>query len=188
MATEIDEPIDLVAQAFQFEVGRPLSHAGFNRAILEFVRNIYQNGILLPRNLSRQEALGEAVFLLRIHYRGVHTSGYDGALLDASSSDMEGLEHVLSHLAETIKAAERRKYAEWVFVQKIGPLDWEDRCRLVSTYLERYSGLIPDQLRNMDPARLEAHFQDLIANHLSTDSWMKQVFGTDASWTAFGVP
>jgi hypothetical protein len=54
----------------------------------------------LPRRLSKPEALSEAVFLLDRYYRGGHTEGYDGALLDAMDENLEGLELVLSRLGE----------------------------------------------------------------------------------------
>lgn len=188
LSTLIDEPIDLAADTFQSEIGRPLSHERFNDAILEMVHHIFENGTPLRRVLSRQEALSEAVSLLDAHYRGVHTTGYNGAFLDAVIDDVEGIEPVLSHLTETIKAVERRKYVQWVFAQEIGPLDWEDRCRIVSAYLDRYGGFLPDHLRHMDPARMEAHLLDLIDSHLSIENQMNQVFRPEASWSPVRKP
>ncbi len=166
MAREIDERIDLAVETFQVKVKVPLSHSDFNRLIAGFVRRIYQKGLRLPRRLSEQGALAEAVSLLEKYYQGIRTRGYDEALVDAAGNDLEGLEYVLSQLAESIKAVERKKYVQWVFVDTVDQLDWEARRRIAATYLVKYEDLLPPELRDMDPARLADHFQDLIMNHL----------------------
>jgi hypothetical protein len=166
MAREIDERIDLAVETFQVKVKVPLSHSDFNRLIAGFVRRIYQKGLRLPRRLSEQGALAEAVSLLEKYYQGIRTRGYDEALVDAAGNDLEGLEYVLSQLAESIKAVEREKYMKWVFADTVDQLDWEAHRRIAATYLAKYEDLLPPELRDMDPARLADHFQDLIINHL----------------------
>ena len=166
MAREIDECIDLAVETFQVKVKVPLSHSDFNRLIAGFVRGIYQKGLRLPRHLSDQEALTEAVSLLEKYYQSIDIGGYDGALLDAAGNNLEGLEYVLSQLAESIKAVEREKYMKWVFVDTVDQLDWETHRRIAATYLVKYKDILPHELRDMDPARLADHFQDLIINHL----------------------
>ena len=123
MAREIDERIDLAVETFQVKVKVPLSHSDFNRVISGFVRNIYHKGLRLSRHLSNQEALTEAVSLLEKYYQGIDSMGYDGALLDARGNDQEGLEYVLSQLAESIKTVERKKYERWVFADTVDQLD-----------------------------------------------------------------
>jgi len=166
MAREIDERIDLAVETFQVKVKVPLSHSDFNRLIAGFVRGIYQKGLRLPRHLSDQEALTEAVSLLEKYYQSIQIRGYDGALLDAAGNNLEGLEYVLSQLEESIKAVEREKYVQWVFTDTVDQLDWEAHRRIAATYLVKYEDFLPPELRDMDPARLADHFQDLIKNHL----------------------
>ena len=166
MAEEIDERIDLVVETFKTKVKVPLSHPDFNRLIAEFVRDLYRKGLRLPRYLSLKEALAEAVSLLEKYYQGIHTRGYDEALVDASGNDLEGFEYVLSQLAESIKAVERIKYVKWVFTDTVDQSDWEAHCRIAATYLVKYKDLLPPEFRDMDPARLAEHFQDLIINLL----------------------
>jgi hypothetical protein len=177
IASEVDEPFDQAVQLFQLKVKVPISHLDFNRVIAEFVRHVYLNGIRLPRYLTFQEGLAEAVSLLEGDYQGIHTTGYDVAFQDASSSKMEGLELVLYCLAESIKKAERGKYVEWVFVDNVDPLDWEKKERLVSAYLKKYKDFLPSQLREIDPAQLVDHFHGLVFNHLSTNNLLLQIFG-----------
>lgn len=166
MAREIDDRIDLAVETFQVKVKVPLSHSDFNRLIAGFVRRIYHKGLRLPRRLSEQGALAEAVSLLEKYYQGIRTRGYDEALVDAAGNDLEGLEYVLSQLAESIKAVERKKYVQWVFADTVDQSDWEAHRGIAATYLVKYKDLLPPELRDMDPARLADHFRGLIVNHL----------------------
>ena len=178
---EIDEPIDLTVKAFQLKVKAPLSHSDFNRVIAEFVRDLYQKGLRLPRHLSDREALTEAVSLLEKYYQGIDSRGYDVALLDARGNNQEGLEYVLSQLAESIKAAERKKYERWVFADTIDQSDWETRRQIAATYLTKYKDFLSPAIREMDSAWLADHFQSLVFNLVSTQSLLRQVCGSDVS-------
>ena len=166
IAEEIDELIDLAVETFKTKAKVPLSHPDFNRLIAQFVRHLYRKGLRLPRNLSEKEALTEAVSLLEKHYQGIHSRGYDEALVDASGNDLEGFEYVLSQLAESIKAVERIKYVKWVFTDTVDQSDWEAHRRIAATYLVKYKDLLPPEFRDMDPARLTEHLRDLIINLL----------------------
>ena len=178
---EIDEPIDLTVKAFQLKVKAPLSHSDFNRVIAEFVRDLYQKGLRLPRHLSDREALTEAVSLLEKYYQGIDSRGYDVALLDARGNNQEGLEYVLSQLAESIKSAERKKYERWVFADTIDQSDWETRRQIAATYLTKYKDFLSPAILEMDSAWLADHFQSLVFNLVSTQSLLRQVCGSDVS-------
>jgi hypothetical protein len=168
MAREIDAPIDQAVQDFQFEIKFPLHHREFNRAIAGLVVHIYRNGLRVPRDLSQQEAMSQAVWSLETGYRGLDTMGYEGAFLDASTNDIEGMETVLFQLAELIREEERRKYIRWVLISHIVPLDWEKQCRLISAYMKKFGGFLPPYLSSMDPARLVDVFQALVCSSVST--------------------
>jgi len=176
ISSEVDEPIDYATQGFRLEVTTPISHAGFNRLVAAFVQNIYRQALRLQRYLSEQEAFTEAVFLLESYYEGGYTKGYDGALLDATGSNLEGLELVLSRLAESIKVAERVKYVEWVFADNVYHLDWKTRYRIIAVHLKRNEEFLSADLHDSDPARFVNHLHDLIMNHLSTDSLIRHIF------------
>jgi len=175
VSREIDAPIDLALQTFRFDEKMPFSHADFNQIIARFVQHLYREGLRLWRDLSDRESLTEAISLLRRYYRGVYTKGYDGALLDACTGRLEGVEMVLSALAEAIKVAERDKYIVSIFVQNIDQLDWEGQCQIVSTYFKQYESSLPPQLRETDCARWAGHLADLIVNHMFSERLIKGV-------------
>jgi hypothetical protein len=166
---EVDAPIDQAVDNFCVEITAPLSHESFNQVVAQFVQHLYLHGLRIPRELSAGKALTEAISILEMRYQGVHTAGYDGALLDAVSGNLEGLELVMSLLTESLKELERETYTKWVFVSNIDQSDWGGRHKLVSAYLKQYENILPPQLRDMDPARFADHVDDLIINHLSTE-------------------
>jgi hypothetical protein len=172
MASEVDKPIDEAAQAFQWKIKMPISYSDFKRVIAEFVRHLYRYGLRLPRQLSDQEAFTEAVSLLRWNYEGVYTKGYDGAVIDATSGDIQEIEMVLYGLGETVKMLERQKYVQWVFLSNIDPLDWNNRCQLASTYQAKYKNFLPPKLQTIDPAWLVDDLRQLILNHMSVENLM----------------
>lgn len=166
MANEIDDPIDQAAQAFRWETEEGCSHRDFNRIIGRFVSHIYKTGLRLPRHLSTEEALAEAVSLLRKDYPGDHDDGYDVALMDASDTKLEGMELILSRLAESIKEVEREKYMEWVFIDNVDQLDWNAKLRIAAVYRKRNTEFFPPDLLALNPSRLAHHLWYFIKNSL----------------------
>ena len=172
---EVDQPLDKAAQAFRLELKESLSYSSFNQAVGAFVRHVYQSGLRLSRDLSENEAMTEAVYLLRRYYRGGYTEGYEGALLDAMDGNLEGLELVLSRICESVREIERAKYVNWVFAEHFDRLNWDARRRLVIAYLNQYRHLLPAKLLELNPARLVGHFRVLIINHVSSNNLLKGV-------------
>ena len=176
IAREIDEPIDLAVHTFQLKIALPITSSEFKRIITTFVRHLYKKGLRLPQNLSEQEAFAEAIFLLEKYSQNEESIGYDGALLNAVGTDMEGFELILSQLAESIKADEREKYISWVFIDNYFHLPWELQQSIVSFYLKQNEAVLPAKLLDLGPARLVDHFPEQFINHMSTESLIGQVF------------
>ena len=173
----VDEPINRASQTFNIKIKTPISHSGFNRIITEFVCHLYEKGLRLPRLLTdHQEALAEAVYLLKRGYPGDNNDGYDQALFDSTNYGMEGIETVLSSLAELIKNAEREKYMKSIFVENFDRLDFFMQLEIVSVYQKRFANIIPPQIRDIKPASLVDLFHKLIMDHISDDSLMIQAW------------
>lgn len=179
IAKEIDEPIDLAAHTFQLKITLPITSSEFKRIITTFVRHLYKKGLRLSQNLSEPEAFAEAIFLLERYSQNEESIGYDGALLNAVGTDMEGFELVLSQLAESIKTAERKKYIAWVFTDNYFHLSWEMQRSIVSCYLKQNEAVLPAKLLDLGPARLVDHFPEQFINHMTTESLIGQVFSAD---------
>jgi len=179
IAKEIDEPIDLAVHTFQLKITLPITSSEFKRIITTFVRHLYKKGLRLSQNLSEPEAFAEAIFLLERYGQNEESIGYDGALLNAVGTNMEGFELVLSQLAESIKTAEREKYIAWVFADNYFHLSWELQRSIVSCYLKQNEAVLPAKLLNLGPARLVDHFPEQFINHMTTESLIGQVFSAD---------
>jgi hypothetical protein len=185
IVSEIDEPIYNAIQSFSLKIATPVTHSSFNHIIAAFVRHIFEFGLRLPRYLSDQQALSEAVSMLEKHYHGTHVKGYDGALLDAAGNSGEGTELVLSILAEAIKAVQRKKYVESVFALYLDHLDWAQKLQIVSAYVEQNGEYLPSHFLQSPPARFTGDLQDLIINHVDTDSSLHQLFSSGRQWWQF---
>lgn len=172
---KLDTPLDRAVQMFQLDVTIPITHSEFNRVIAAFIHHLYEKGIRLPRSLSYQEALAEAVFILNRYYDNDEAQDYDGALLDVVEKSIEGLEMVLAQMAVAVRTQERIKYINWVFACHIESLNWEARQNLVSSYLRQNEAFLPDDLLHMDPAQISTEFRSLILNHISDESLLKQM-------------
>lgn len=166
ISNEIDVPIDKAAQTFRWETESGCSHCDFNRLIGRFVGHIYKTGLRLPRRLSKEESLAEAVFLLKKGYPDAHGDGYDEALMDASDSRLEWVERIGSALVESIKAIERKKYMEWVLLEHIDPLNWHFNVEVAALYRKRNEQFLPDELLALSPYRLANHLGDFLKSCL----------------------
>lgn len=179
MQQEIDEPVDTTKQNFNITVSEPITHSSFNQVIAAFIRHIYRKGRRLPIQLSDQEALAEAIFLLERYYPSQYTKGYEEALMDANGHGQAGLELVLTQLAESIKAVEKRKYIQWVFTINFEHLDWRLRCRIVDAFIEQNKEILPGHFLDIDPARLADSLQYLTENQLAVGNLVRQIFRTE---------
>lgn len=175
----IDEPIDLAVHTFQLKIALPITHSEFKRVISAFVHHLYKKGLRLPQHLSGHKAFAEAVYLLESYYLNEGSKGYDGALLDAVGTNMEGFELVLSRLAESIKTAERKKYIIWAFTDNLFNLNWKYRKSIVSFYLRQNEALLSAAIRDLDPARLVDCFHELFISHILAESMVGQVLSAD---------
>jgi len=179
IAKIIDEPMDLAAHTFQVTIALPINSLKFKHIISAFVRHLYQIALPLPRYLSGQEALTEAVYLLESYYQNEGARGYDGALFDAVSTNIEGFELLLSRLTESIRSAERAKYVKRAFADNFFNLDWKQQHRIVSLYLRQNEAVLPAELCDLAPARLVDCFHELFISHILAESMVGQVLSTD---------
>jgi len=173
MQREIDEPVDTAKQNFNVTESEPITHSAFNRVIAVFIRHVYREGLRLPMQLSDQEALAEAIFLLERYYPRENTEGYEEALIEANAHGQAGLEFVMTQLAESIKTVERKKYVRWVYAVNFEHLDWQLRCRIAAAYIDQNKQLVPGHLQ--DPDRMAGSLRDLIEFNWTVDDEIRQI-------------
>lgn len=166
----IDDPLDAAASSFRLEEQPDITHVLFQRAIGDFVAQVFEHGPALPQRLSPQQARAEAIALLDAGYQGAHSSGYEAALLDAMDPALDGMMLVLAQLTETIKTLERQKYTRWVFTETLAPLDWRSRCRIAEVLLDRLQAFLPPDLLRCTAAQLADEIPALIITDLGTNA------------------
>ncbi len=178
---ELDDAIDQATSGYVRESVQVRSQGVFLEVIADFVRHLYESGLRVPRTLTSIQARAEAIALLEQHYPHASDSGYEEALLDATSSGDQGIELVLSHLAKTIKSLERDAYIRWVYSNHLVSCSWTERCAIAEYLLDRCAPLLPPVLRGCRPAQLADDIPTLVSMELSTGSWLGNVrSGTDS--------
>jgi hypothetical protein len=162
---EIDSRIDAAIGSFSVAPGPVRSQRAFLDAVADLVRHLYQWGLRVPRSLTPTQARAEAVFLLERDYRRPYDAGFDAALLDATGSDEQGLQLVLSSLVEGIKLSERQMYVRWIFTKHLAGCSWSTERAIAGVILEKLSAVLPPSLVRCDSAQLA----DLIVGFITLD-------------------
>jgi hypothetical protein len=116
--------------------------------------------------------------LIERHYRGKHHYGYDAALFDAADPQHNGVDVVLFHMAEAIKANERQSYVKWVFATRLGTCDWATRVEVVRAILDRHRSSGTPEFQSCVPAQLVDLIPDMILNEVATTHQLHQMLGS----------
>jgi hypothetical protein len=135
IAERIDGPIDEAVASFRFSWEPSFSHREFVNVVGGFVAHV-QAHLSEPGLLSAEKAKDAAVSLLVRYYNNPNEPGYDGALLDAATSFppyYDGIDRVLTSMAEIMKATIREEYANWVHARYLDHSDRELLSAIVST-------------------------------------------------------
>jgi len=148
----IDEPIDAVLDNFTSSLRQSGQSRTPSEVFSEFVRCVYADGLGAKWHIVNAEAT--SLSLLEGHYQGLWSDGYCAAVLDATNSNMAGLDFALAQLAEIIKTKERQEYVQAVFARQIDPCDWYLRCEIVKVLLDRYGLLLSPALGECPPSQL----------------------------------
>ena len=111
-------------------------------------------------------------------YRGPHDSGFDAAFLDATDSELSGIQYILNQIADYIKSTERQKHIGWVFTTRIENLDWDTKCMIVEILLEKWGDLLPPVILECALFQLVHCLPELIE---SINSIVNNLMGSDTN-------
>jgi len=180
LSRKIDEPIETIVRDFLKEPLGPFSLSVFHQVISEFVQQVHERGVLFRQRLPPEESCAEAISIIKNSYQNPHTVGYKAALLDAKNEGLDGLQLVVTHMAEAIKAGERGKYTQWVLESRLIPLDWETKFQITQLLLNRLRPFLPPYLLRRSPSLLVEILPSLIQMELTTEAQLRQIL-TDKS-------
>jgi hypothetical protein len=167
----IDCPIRQATESF--EIKRD-SENEFIEIIGEFIRHIYQKGVMLKQDLTQQQAKSEAVMILEQGYQNLGSRGFDAAMLDTESMNPEQLETILMRIGEIIRFNQKEQYKKWIIAKYLNQLGWRKRCQIVETLLNQYQSYLPEDLRRSAPAEFADSIPELITTLMNADQVLKQ--------------
>ncbi len=173
--THIDEPIDRAVAGFAWDDVHPFSHQRFHEVVARFVAHLYAHGLPCPRSLSPSQAHDEAVAVLEEVYEGTHDKGYVAAIVEAVRAQPDGLEVVLSRLADCIKDKCRRMHVRWVSVRFLASSDWALRCEVAAVLLDRLRPWLPEEMRGCRDAQFADDIPALLTDYLEVDGQLTAV-------------
>ena len=118
----------------------------------------------------------ELMDLLEKKYRTPQGSGFHLAYLDA----MEDLDPVLSCISGIIIVQLRERHVQWIYRKWIAGLDWNKKCVLINTLLDRMPSL-PTNLQRCHPSQLADHVFELISTMVSANTTVRNTLTGDAA-------
>lgn len=173
----IDAPIDNAADSFMFKQTDPTTYENFVHVTSGFVRHVYKHGLGVCQLLSYSQSYTEALTILEKGYQGSHARGWYAAFLDATCSEYQGLEFILSKMAEVIKTSAREKHLRWVYSCQVSFASWPARCMIVKILLERWEPFLSPDILGCSSPQLADHLPELINILRSSDALVDNMLG-----------
>jgi len=183
----IDGPIEEAEKSFEFDATDPVTHQALMRITGNFVRHIYEHGLGFSQIGQDPYGRSEALTILEEGYQSAHTTGYYGALLDASDPLQNGVDQVLTQIAEFIILRTRHRHIRWVYCSRFTSLDWATRCIIAEILLERLGPFLPPNISGCSPAQFADHIPELIEVLMSTDKKVSNILGTETVWISHEI-
>lgn len=159
LINKIDIPIEKALRLYSITKPGNCTIIEFKQMITALYMHIYN---------KESEALKESIWILEKYYKGDETTGYDGALYDATKSSSDGVQLVIERFSEIIKTLERSKYITQTLTTLIDPSDWNLRYEITAELLERFNHLYSPELKNLPTIQLVSHLDKLVIDLVTT--------------------
>jgi hypothetical protein len=163
----IDGPIEEAVESFEFDAKAQMTFHSFVKVIGDFVAHIYRFGPGVVKILSATQARSEALFIVENGYRSADDRGFDAAYLDATDTEINGIENVLQQMANDIKEKARTRHIKWVYATRLNPLDWKIQCSITRTLLQQEKQYIPPDILACHPDQLTSCIANLVESLIS---------------------
>ncbi len=171
---QIDVPIEDIYDKFEFDREAPVTHNRLIRITGDLVRQIYRHSFLPRQIITDSQARAEALAILEEGYKSASDHGYSAAFLDASDPKINGLEVVLSQLAELITIRTRYRYIKWIYATCLETVDWQTKCLVVEMILKRWKSVLPKSILSCTAAQLADYLPELIDALWSSDNIVRK--------------
>ena len=177
LCSRINHPIEQAVLSFEIEGKDPVTQQRLLFVIGNFIHHLQERDIGIKKKLSELQAQSEALAILDQHYRNSTSQGYYAAFLDATNPDLDGLNVIISQMADIIITVERKKHIDWVYTARIESLDWKEKTEIVDVLLESWEPFLPPSILGCSPAQLADHLPQLINILHTTDEAVRNIVG-----------
>lgn len=138
----------------------------------------------MSQDLTFEQALAEGIHILQIAYEGTLCRGYDAAYLDAAQPPPGGLGIVLSRMAAGIIAVQRPRHIRSILAGVLGPMGWEQRCKVAELLLQQNHALLEGPLNQCDPSQLANAIPELAITVAGQWDLLRQVTSAISTFPA----
>jgi len=176
LAKVIDDPVQKAAAEFDYRSPETEPYFRFVDITSRFFGHIYKMVGTFCEKVTHCYAQQELMDLLEKKYRTPQGSGFHLAYLDA----MEDLDPVLSCISGIIIVQLRERHVQWIYRKWIAGLDWNKKCVLINTLLDRMPSL-PTNLQRCHPSQLTDHVFELISTMVSANTTVRSTLTGDAA-------
>jgi hypothetical protein len=170
---KIDDPVDQALTRYRNQWLQADDQKTFHLILGAFIRDINcADGNSIP--INEAEAIDEALWFVRNHYKHEESRGYDAALIDALDENSYGILEVLEYVAESYKSLRRKRYVAWVLATALDPSDWQQRVDLATEIFKRFKSYLSPKFHELKPYQmaheLEALLQLIISTRVPTET------------------
>ncbi|MFC1551925.1 hypothetical protein ACFL6P_05095 [Candidatus Latescibacterota bacterium] len=169
----IEKPVEEVLKNFKINPSEITSHKEFNSIIALLFQELYRHNPGYTRELSENEALGEAIMLLEKNYQTDRFKGYEGALFEATTKKQKGIIFVIERIAEIYKQKEHEKYISCIIKKSIDPTDWNLKKELVEEIVKKYHNWLPTEILEFKPNELIFCYEEMIKAIIAAQNSVK---------------
>jgi hypothetical protein len=141
-----DEFSDVIADYYNYHVGRCVAHGGF---------------------LSRTEAAGRAKEVIEQEYRrqgGNTMTAYN----DAHDGTNGGVRIVLDRITEKLKAESVERYVRDAFDRYVDPSSWEQKVDIMRQFIARFGHMLSSSIHAHQPERYAQNYEELIKQYVES--------------------
>lgn len=157
----IDAPLDAAAASFSLKLP-DASRASLHTFLAKLVQHIYREGLMPPREISRETALAEALAILP-HTRPEHPDeAYARVLLDVKNDPAHVLNRLIDDITAVIKAQQRRRHISAAITRSLGGCPLEARVALVRAMRAEHPEWFPPTVAELDDHELAHNLLTLL--------------------------
>ena len=177
MVAEIDDPVDQAIQAFCHRLPAPGNIRHIHHMLGECFRRL-SSAVPPYRQLTEQQAVDEAIWLLERDSDAPAGQGYDYALAEIAETKEDGLITVIQRMGELFKRQHRQMRQRSILIVFEDPASWPFRLQLTREIRPLLQNHLPPRVAAFTDEQMALCMNTMLALHLETQvSKLRQAAG-----------